>query len=61
MKKYKARLEREKKYIRNILTCHLGGEGKASRRVACERALSLDVKPICKMLLYNCYRGSKEK
>ena len=51
MKKYKARLELEKKYIRNILTCHLGGEGKASRRVACERALSLGVKPICKILL----------
>lgn len=46
MKKYKARREREKKYIRDILTCHLGGEGKASRRVAYERALSLELPPI---------------
>ena len=61
MTKHKTRREQEKKYIRNILTCHLGGDGKASRRVACDRALLLGGNTICKKLLYNCYRGHKGK
>ena len=60
MKKYKALREREKKYIRDILTCHLGGEGKASRRVACERAMVLDGSTIRKKLLTRQLGGWKE-
>ena len=51
MKKYKCRWEKEKKYVRNILTLHLGGEGKTSRRMAYERALVLNGNTICKKLL----------
>ena len=43
MKKYKTSASKEKKYIEGIL---LGDAGKASRRVACKRALSLELPPM---------------
>ena len=57
MKKYKCRWEREKKYIEEIL---LGDAGKASRRVACERAMVLDGSTIRKKLLTRQLGGWKE-
>lgn len=60
MTKHKTRREQEKKYIRNILTCHLGGDGKASRRVACKRAMVLDGSTIRKKLLTRQLGGWKE-
>ena len=57
MKKNKSRWEREKKYIEEIL---LGDAGKASRRVACKRALVLNGNTICKKLLTRQLGGRKE-